>query len=136
MIENFTPWSALFGGVLIGLGSLGVFAFIGRVAGISGILGQALKGNAAGADWRIAFVMGVVAAPLVYRIYDTTPLAFEINSSVWLLILSGLLVGFGTRLGNGCTSGHGISGISRFSLRSIVAVATFMVIAIIINLIG
>lgn len=134
MIENFTPWSALAGGALIGLSSLLVFALFGRPSGISGILGNALSGLMPGLDWRLGFLAGLIGAPLLYGVFNSAPIAFEINTTTWLLVLAGLLVGFGTRLGNGCTSGHGISGISRFSLRSILAVLTFMVVAIVLNI--
>lgn len=135
MIEDFTPWSALTGGVLIGLGSLGVLVLFGRAAGISGLLGQVVRGNPEGMDWRLSFIVGLLVVPLIYGFFITTPLAFEVNTSTWILVIGGLLVGFGTRLGNGCTSGHGICGISRFSLASLIAVITFMAVAVVLNLI-
>lgn len=134
MIENFTPWSALAGGALIGLAFLGVFALFGRVTGISGILGVVIRGTREGLDWRFSFIIGLIVAPLLFGQLSNNPIEFEIRGSSWLLILSGLLVGFGTRYGGGCTSGHGICGISRFSLRSIMAVLTFMATAVAVNL--
>ena len=133
MIENFTPLSALAGGALIGLASLGIFALFGRVSGISGILGRLIEGARDGLDWRVGFGVGLVAAPLIYSLFVAAPIVFESSASLWVLALAGVLVGFGTRLGNGCTSGHGISGISRFSLRSLIATCTFVGVAVLVN---
>ena len=133
MIENFTPLSALVGGALIGLAALGIFAFFGRVSGVSGILGRITEGMMDGMDWRVGFVVGLIAAPLVYGLFVAAPVVFDSSTSLWVLAIAGLLVGFGTRLGNGCTSGHGISGISRFSLRSMIATCTFVGVAVIVN---
>lgn len=135
MIENFTPWSALAGGALIGLSSLGLFALFGRVAGISGILGRLIGAPRDDADWRIAFVAGLILAPLMYGFVTGASLPFQVQGHTGILILAGGLVGFGTRLGNGCTSGHGICGISRLSLRSLISVAVFMATAVIVNLV-
>ena len=140
MIENFTPWSALAGGALIGLSSLGVFALFGRVAGISGIVGNLMNGNLMSGslddlDWRIGFVAGLVIAPLIYVFVTGVTLPFSSAASTWVLILAGLLVGFGSRLGNGCTSGHGICGISRLSIRSMISVGVFMATAVVLNLV-
>lgn len=132
-IVNFTPLPALVGGVLIGLASLVVFAFLGRIIGISGIVGQLLKLPPAGTLWKLCFVAGLIASPLLYQAVSGRAIPIEMTSNTWILIAGGLLVGFGTRLGNGCTSGHGICGISRFSLRSIIATVIFMVVAIATN---
>ena len=132
-IVNFTPLPALVGGVLIGLASLVVFAFLGRIIGISGIVGQLLKLPPAGTLWKLCFVAGLIASPILYQAVSGRAIPIEMTSNTWILIAGGLLVGFGTRLGNGCTSGHGICGISRFSLRSIIATVIFMVVAIATN---
>jgi len=123
---HFTPLPALAGGVLIGLAS-GVFALaLGRIAGISGIVGG-LLGPAQSGDraWRLAFIVGLVAAPIVYRLFAALP-PIEVAASTPALIVAGLLVGVGTRYGAGCTSGHGVCGLSRLSLRSLVATGCFM----------
>ncbi len=139
MIENFTPWSALAGGGLVGLAFLFVFLLFGRIEGISGILGNIIgktwQRDFGTLDWRIGFVVGLIAAPLVYWAVGGGTIPFEIKTTPWLLVLSGLLVGFGARLGNGCTSGHGICGISRLSLRSIIATLVFLGTAVVVNLI-
>lgn len=124
MTTPFTPWSALAGGALIGLAALLLFAGIGRIAGISGILNHALE-TAEGRSWRWLFLLGLiggVAVPALYGLVDGQPSPAPLP----LLILAGFLVGFGTRLGNGCTSGHGICGLARLSKRSLAAVLTFM----------
>lgn len=122
---DFTPVSALIGGGLIGLAAVWLMAANGRIAGISGIAGALIGPEGGDRMWRLAFVIGLIAAPLAYmatgREIDVT-----IPASTPLLIIAGLLVGFGTQLGSGCTSGHGVCGISRFSVRGIVATITFM----------
>ena len=121
----FTPWAALAGGVLIGLAAVLLALFNGRVAGISGIVGALLPPRAQGGAWRVAFVVGMLAAPLLYSLFATVPAAeSQVNWPV--LVVAGLLVGFGTRLGSGCTSGHGVCGLSRMSPRSLVATLAFM----------
>jgi uncharacterized membrane protein YedE/YeeE len=124
--EMFTPVNALVGGVLIGLAS-GVFAlFKGRIAGISGIVGGLLSRVQPGdAGWRVAFIAGLLLAPAAWQLFAPLP-AMEIKASVGTLIFAGLLVGFGTRMASGCTSGHGVCGLSRFSVRSLVATLTFL----------
>jgi uncharacterized membrane protein YedE/YeeE len=121
---NFTPWSALFGGALIGL-ACGLLALLsGKIAGISGILGGLLASQP-GMQWRAAFILGLVLTPLIWMaVY--TPAQIQISANTSTLVIAGLLVGIGTRLGNGCTSGHGICGLSRFSIRSLAAVVSFM----------
>lgn len=118
--------AALLGGALIGLSASLLLLLQGRIAGISGILGGLLPPTAGDADWRVAFVAGLVAAGTVATI--AAPAAFDATSlrSVGVTALAGLLVGYGTRLGNGCTSGHGICGLARLSGRSLVSVLTFM----------
>jgi len=129
---HFSPWSALAGGALIGLASGLLMLANGRIAGISGILAGVLKPLGRDGDWRIAFLVGLFAAPGLWAVLSPEGLPvsrFSVaGSGGWLAIaLGGLLVGFGTRLANGCTSGHGICGLSRLSPRSLVAVGTFMV---------
>ena len=121
----FTPWSALVGGGLIGI-AVSMFVLLnGRVAGISGILGGLLKPVRGDIAWRAAFVVGLVGAPLVYLVFAALPRP-QIDASHGALVAAGLLVGIGTRYGSGCTSGHGVCGVSRLSPRSIVATVAFM----------
>jgi uncharacterized membrane protein YedE/YeeE len=122
---HFTPWSALAGGLLIGIAATVLLLFNGRIAGISGIVGGLLRPKAGEAGWRLAFVAGLLIAPLVYRLAAPLP-SVEIDADTLTLVIAGLLVGIGTRYGSGCTSGHGVCGLSRFSLRSLVATAAFM----------
>lgn len=121
----FTPASALSGGLLIGAAVSAFLLFDGRIAGISGIVGGLLRAPGAGSAWRWAFIAGLLLAPQVYRIVADLPVA-RIDTSKPMLVLAGLLVGIGTRYGAGCTSGHGVCGISRLSPRSIVATLLFM----------
>jgi uncharacterized membrane protein YedE/YeeE len=125
-MENFTPISALVGGSLIGLGAALLLLGNGRIAGISGIVGDLLHSPGDGRGWRIAFVAGLIAGPLAYQVFAGPVLPITIEATTPLLIAAGLLVGFGTNLGSGCTSGHGVCGIARLSPRSIVATAVFM----------
>ena len=121
----FTPWPALAGGALIGVAA-GMFALLnGRIAGISGVVGGLLRPARGDIAWRAAFVIGLVAAPVVYALFAAGP-ALQIDASYAMLVIAGLLVGIGTRYGAGCTSGHGVCGISRLSPRSLVATAVFM----------
>lgn len=122
---SFTPWSALAGGALIGLAAA-IFALAnGRVAGISGLLGSLLQRNAEGRGEKAAFVVGLLLAPLLWGLFRALPAVhFEVGGLG--LIVAGLLVGIGTRYGSGCTSGHGVCGISRLSPRSLVATLCFM----------
>jgi uncharacterized membrane protein YedE/YeeE len=122
---HFTPWTSLAGGVLIGT-SAGLFIlFNGRIAGISGILGGLLQPMKNDTLWRIAFLAGIVAAPVLYGLAAPLP-SVQVDAGSATLIVAGLLVGIGTRYGSGCTSGHGVCGISRLSPRSLVATAGFM----------
>ncbi len=126
----FTPWWALAGGVLIGISAAMFILLNGRIAGISGILGGLLGGlskrEPGDAGWRIAFLLGLILAPTVYALFAALP-ERTIDAGDGALVLAGLLVGVGTRYGGGCTSGHGVCGLSRFSLRSLVATLCFMV---------
>ena len=123
MPTEFTPVSALLGGALIGLAATLLYAGIGRIAGISGILNQAIEQRAE-RGWRIAFLFGLVAAAAAW--FASNDIAPRSGFRLAWLLLAGLLVGFGTRLGNGCTSGHGICGLARLSKRSLLAVLVFM----------
>ena len=125
-MENFTPVSALIGGGLIGLAAAVLLLFNGRIAGISGIVGDLLGPVGGDWGWRIAFVLGLIAGPLAYQLIDGRMLSVTIDAQLPILIVGGFLVGFGTNLGSGCTSGHGVCGIARISPRSIVATAVFM----------
>ena len=125
-MTNFTPLSALTGGVLIGLSASVMLLFNGKVAGISGILAGVLRPMRADTMWRAGFIGGLLAGGLILRRF--LPNAFDFGSlrSLGALTIAGLLVGFGTRLGNGCTSGHGVCGVARLSTRSIAATLTFI----------
>ena len=122
---EFTPWASLIGGALIGLSTALFVLANGRIAGISGILGGALVSRDGGRIWRIMFLFGLIGSSLVYGLVTTLPQAI-IEASPYALIVAGLLVGVGTRYGSGCTSGHGVVGLSRLSLRSLVATISFM----------
>lgn len=122
---SFTPWLSLAGGLLIGLAAALLILFNGRIAGISGIVGGLLRPARGEFAWRLAFVLGLAAAPLAWRAFGATP-ALHVAAGTTTLVVAGLLVGLGTRLGSGCTSGHGVCGISRGSTRSLAATATFM----------
>lgn len=126
----FTPMSALIGGILIGLAAVVLMALLGRIAGISGIVGGLFKPTAAEVPWRLAFIAGLVIAPaLMWAATGDRPVVI-VEASTGVLITGGLLVGLGTRIGAGCTSGHGICGVARVSRRSIVATATFIAVGI------
>lgn len=122
---DFTPWTALGGGLLIGLAAAMFVLFNGRIAGISGIIGGLLRPAPGERGWRIAFLLGLVAAPLVYALAAPLP-AMRIDAGTATLIAAGLLVGVGTRYGAGCTSGHGVCGLARGSARSLAATLAFM----------
>ena len=122
---NFTPWTALAGGLLIGLAAAVFVLFNGRIAGISGILGGLLRPHPGDVGWRVAFLAGLMAAPVLYGLVAALP-QVTVDAGEGTLVAAGLLVGVGTRYGAGCTSGHGVCGISRMSPRSLVATATFM----------
>lgn len=123
--NHFTPWAALAGGLLLGLASAAFVLLHGRILGISGIVGGLLRPRSKDVAWRIAFVLGMLAAPLLYRLVLGAS-EVRIDASWGMVVLAGLLVGVGTRFGSGCTSGHGVCGLSRLSPRSLVATLTFM----------
>jgi uncharacterized membrane protein YedE/YeeE len=130
-MEHFSPFASLAGGILIGSAAALLWAGSGRIAGISGIVGGIAEAFPADAAWRIAFLLGLVAAPLCYALLHG-PVPQSIQAPPAALMVAGLLVGFGTRLGNGCTSGHGVCGIARLSPRSLAATALFMATAAIV----
>jgi len=123
--NEFTPWTGLAGGILIGLSAALLILFNGRIAGISGILGGLLQWPRGDLAWRIAFLLGLIGAPFVYGLVAPLP-AVQVDAGTATLIAAGLLVGLGTRYGAGCTSGHGVCGLSRLSPRSLVATCVFM----------
>jgi len=123
--NQFTPWSALAGGALLGIASALFILLNGRIAGICGIVGGLYSPQRNDIAWRIAFILGLMLAPLAWSLIDTLP-NIDIKASNSLLVISGLIVGISTRYGSGCTSGHGVCGISRLSPRSIVATLAFM----------
>ncbi|AUH01998.1 YeeE/YedE family protein [Pectobacteriaceae bacterium CE70] len=129
-IEQFTPLMSFLGGMLIGLAAWILILFCGRIAGISGILGGLLSPKTTDRTWRLAFLIGIIASPVLYSLVAPLP-ASKIDAPWPVLITAGLLVGIGTRYGSGCTSGHGVCGLSRLSLRSLVATLTFMLVAFI-----
>lgn len=129
MITHFTPFSALAGGALIGLSAALLLWLNGRVAGISGIVAGLLPPAAGRIGWRVAFLLGLLIGGGLYALWLGHVPPVRLDTGTPLLVLGGLLVGFGTRLGGGCTSGHGVCGVSRLSGRSIVATVVFMVSA-------
>jgi uncharacterized protein len=120
---HFTPWSSLAGGLLIGLAAAMLVLLSGRIAGVSGIVGGLIALRRGDIAWRLAFVGGLLVAPLAMLFYPMSP---RIDAGFGSLALAGLLVGLGTRYGSGCTSGHGVCGLSRLSPRSLVATGAFM----------
>lgn len=130
MVEDFNPLNGFLGGLMIGAGALLLLLCNGRIAGISGIMGN-LFANARETGWRLAFLVGLVAAPFIWLVATGGSYNIEITDSVLLLVAGGLLVGFGTRMGSGCTSGHGVCGLGRASPRSITATLIFIGIAMV-----
>ena len=128
-MTEFTPWSALAGGGLIGLGSALLLLLGGRIAGVSGIAGELLRWQAGDRAWRLAFFAGLAIGVWLYAAAGGSLAEITIEADWGVLIAGGLLVGLGTRLGGGCTSGHGVCGISRFSSRAIIATVIFMLVA-------
>ncbi len=128
---EFTPWLGLAGGALIGLASALLLMVNGRIAGISGIAAGVMTTHRHEAGWRLIFIAGLILGALLYGVIFARPIPLDIQVSLPLMLLGGFLVGFGTRLGSGCTAGHGISGLARLSARSFVATATFFATAII-----
>jgi uncharacterized membrane protein YedE/YeeE len=123
--SSFTPWTSLAGGLVIGVSAALFVLFNGRIAGISGILGGLLRPATGDIGWRIAFLLGLVLAPLAYAAVLPLP-AVRVDAGTGTLVVAGLLVGVGTRYASGCTSGHGVCGISRLSPRSLLATLVFM----------
>jgi uncharacterized protein len=122
---HFTPWSSLAGGILIGIAAAMLVLLNGRIAGISGIVGGLLTPRRAEIGWRVAFIAGLLAAPLVFLALGKS-LSPRIDAGLGTLVAAGLLVGIGTSYGSGCTSGHGVCGLSRLSPRSLAATVAFM----------
>jgi uncharacterized membrane protein YedE/YeeE len=131
-MANFTPISAAIGGALVGLSAVLLMLFTGRIAGVSGIFDGLINPQTSDRGWRAAFVAGLITAPVTAMLVGYTVPMPQMPDSYVTIIISGLLVGFGTRLGSGCTSGHGICGIARLSPRSIAATGVFMVAAIVV----
>ena len=129
-VINFTPYSSLIGGLIIGVAVVLFFITTGRLAGISGIVSSTLEKNENKFS-NLLFIIGLVLGPLVFIFFSKNDVVFKMTSSIPLIIVGGLLVGLGTKIGRGCTSGHGICGISRFSMRSILATIIFMIFAMI-----
>jgi uncharacterized membrane protein YedE/YeeE len=127
--SHFTPLAALLGGAMIGVAAALLVLFNGRVAGVSGIVGRLLHAPNANTSWQLAFVAGLVIAPLVYTLVRPLPVP-QVSAGWPTLLIAGALVGIGTRYGSGCTSGHGVCGLSRGSPRSLMATAVFMGVAI------
>ncbi|MEQ9547742.1 YeeE/YedE family protein [uncultured Marinobacter sp.] len=123
--DSFTPWSALLGGVLIGLAAASFILLNGRIAGISGILGGLLVPRSGDIGWRAAFMIGLIGAPAAWIMMAELP-PIQIEAGFPAIVIAGLMVGIGTRYGSGCTSGHGVCGLSRLSPRSLVATLCFM----------
>jgi uncharacterized membrane protein YedE/YeeE len=128
-MENFTPVSGLIGGLLIGLAAALLLLLNGRISGISGIVGGMLTTKGSEVGWRVVFVVGLLLGAFIYMLATGGAIPVRMQASVPVLVAAGLLVGFGTRLGSGCTSGHGLCGIARLSRRSIVASAVFFGVA-------
>ncbi len=128
-MENFTPYSALFGGALIGLGATVLLALNGRIAGISGITDGLIRPRRGDWAWRAAFVAGLILGVAAYRLGGGPLQNLEFVRATLALVIAGFLVGFGARLGSGCTSGHGVCGLARLSPRSIAAVTVFTISA-------
>lgn len=128
-MEHFSPGAATVGGILIGVSATMLLAFSGRIAGISGILGALLPPVKGDTAWRVLFLLGLILGTLAYTLIKPGDIELAFSASYPVIVLGGLLVGFGTRLGGGCTSGHGVCGISRLSKRSLTATGVFMAAA-------
>ena len=126
MITDFTPFASLFGGILIGLGAVILMAFNGRIAGMTAMLGGVLEPKSPDSPWRLAFLAGAIAAPLIATLLGAE-FSFASPATGVVLVLGGVIVGIGVTYGSGCTSGHGVCGLARLSPRSLVATLTFMV---------
>jgi len=127
-MENFTPVASLIGGILIGLSASALLLFNGKIAGISGVVGGLVDLKKNDILWRAAFVAGLLTGGFILRLLAPQLLQVGVVRSGGALLVAGFMVGFGARLGNGCTSGHGVCGISRFSLRSIIATVIFILV--------
>ena len=125
MMTTFTPYASLFGGILIGLGAVILMAFNGRIAGMTAMLGGILEPQSPDSPWRLAFLAGAIAAPLIATLLGAE-FSFASPTTGVLLALGGVIVGVGVTYGSGCTSGHGVCGLARLSPRSLVATLTFM----------
>lgn len=132
MSPDFSPLPAIAGGALIGLAASVMLLMNGRIAGISGILGGLFTPRAGDIGWRVAFVVGLILAGLVATGLAPSLVEAELDRAPWMVVLAGLMVGFGTRLGNGCTSGHGVCGLSRLSPRSLASVLVFMAVGAVV----
>ena len=136
---NFTPIPALIGGIVIGLAVVLFFYSTGRLAGVSGIANNALTKNTNRAT-NLLFLIGLISGPIFYQVFISSDIPYLINNNTLILIIGGLLVGIGTQIGMGCTSGHGVCGISRFSLRSIIATISFIfsgvIVVYLMNILG
>ena len=130
-MPNFTPVSALIGGLLIGFSAMILLLFNGRILGVTGITGGILQPQRKDLLWRVLFLSSVAMAPVLYSAVTTKPLLIEVTDSLPTLIIGGFLVGFGACAGSGCTSGHGICGLGRLSKRSLVVTMTFMATSIV-----
>jgi uncharacterized protein len=122
---HFTPWASLAGGILLGIAAALFILLNGRVLGISGIVGGLVRPRRGDAGWRVAFLAGLLLAPVLWSLF-AAPVVPRIEAGPALLVLAGLLVGWGTRYGSGCTSGHGVCGLARLSPRSLAATLAFM----------
>lgn len=129
MVGSYLVWEALLGGAMIGLAAVLLFILSGKIAGISGIAGGIFSPGSGGKLWRLAFVVGLICGGLLTPLVFGKPVEVNMQSPWWMTLAAGLLVGFGTRLGNGCTSGHGVCGLARFSPRSAAATVTFIAVA-------
>jgi uncharacterized protein len=130
-VTEFTPWRGLFGGALIGLSSGLMLLLVGRLTGISGIAAGVMTLQAREASWRLLFIIGLMLGALLYTALTGNPVRVDLQVGLLVMFIGGFLVGFGTRMGSGCTAGHGIVGISRLSMRSVVATATFFLTAVV-----
>ncbi|MDA0306385.1 MAG: YeeE/YedE family protein [Proteobacteria bacterium] len=130
-MENFTPVASLLGGMLIGIAALVLLAFNGHIAGVTGVARGVLTPKQNDTLWRVVFLLGLVVGPFVFQAVSGETIVSTITSSTLTLVIGGLLVGFGTSMGNGCTSGHGICGLGRVSKRSLAATGAFMATAIV-----
>jgi len=130
-MENFTPIASLLGGMLIGIAALILLAFNGHIAGVTGVARGVLTPKQNDTLWRVVFLLGLIVGPFVFQAVSGETIASTITSSTPVLVIGGLLVGFGTSMGNGCTSGHGICGLGRVSKRSMAATGAFMATAIV-----